>query len=48
MKRSPSLEASDYTFDQSTGAPSIEADALRATDASLRVELTSDCRPDVK
>ncbi|HYQ01880.1 MAG TPA: hypothetical protein VER96_24575 [Polyangiaceae bacterium] len=40
-----SLDTSDYTFDAATGSLKIVRSALRATDASLRVEVTSDCRP---
>jgi hypothetical protein len=42
------LAPSDYTFDEATGKLSIHREALRGSDASLRVEVTSDCRPLVR
>jgi hypothetical protein len=42
------LSKSDYTFDEDTGRLSVNKSAIRSTDANLRVEVTSDCRPIVK
>jgi len=42
------LAPSDYTFDASTGGLTIESSVLRASDTSLHVEVTSDCRPPVR
>jgi hypothetical protein len=42
------LATSDYTFDEATGRLSVKKSAIRSTDANLRVEVTSDCRPIVK
>jgi hypothetical protein len=42
------LLASDYTFDEASGRLSIEKSAIHASDANLRVEVTSDCRPLVR
>jgi hypothetical protein len=42
------LPKSDYTFDETTGRLSVSKAAIRGSDANLRVEVTSDCRPIVK
>jgi hypothetical protein len=42
------LSPSDYSFDETTQVLSISPSAITATDANLRVEVTSDCRPIVR
>lgn len=42
------LPAADYTFDEATGTLDIDPSAIQGTDANLRVEVTSDCRPIVR
>jgi hypothetical protein len=42
------LGPGDFSYDRATGTLSIDRAALRLTDVSLRVEVTSDCRPVVK
>jgi hypothetical protein len=43
-----SLLADDFTYDRTTGVLTIASTALRATDSTLHVEITSDCRPVVR
>ena len=47
-KSERTLGPSDYTFDEKSGKLSIHREALRGSDAGLRVEVTSDCRPLVR
>jgi hypothetical protein len=42
------LPVADYTFDEATGTLDIDPSAIQGTDANLRVEVTSDCRPIVR
>lgn len=42
------LLPSEYTFDERTGRLDIHKSSIRSTDANLRVEVTSDCRPIVR
>jgi hypothetical protein len=42
------LAATDYDFDAASGTLEIHQGVLRGTDANLRVEVTSDCRPNVR
>ncbi len=42
------LAPADFTYDRATDTLSVELAALRVSDVSLRVEVTSDCRPVVK
>jgi hypothetical protein len=39
------LAKTDYTYSRDTGILTISKDALHSSDAKLRVEVTSDCRP---
>ncbi len=43
-----SLAASEYSVDEEAGRLSIDVTALHDTDANLRVEISSDCRPAVR
>jgi hypothetical protein len=43
-----SLAPSEYRFDEATGKLTIARPSLRSTDANLRVEITSDCRPIIR
>lgn len=42
------LAAGDYDYDRSTKVLTVARNAIHATDATLRVEVTSDCRPIVR
>jgi hypothetical protein len=42
------LATGDFSYDRATATLRVERDVLRLTDVSLRVEVTSDCRPVVK
>jgi hypothetical protein len=42
------LASTDFSYDRDTKVLTISRDAIRATDATLRVEITSDCRPVVR
>jgi hypothetical protein len=42
------LAADEFAYDRDTETLTVERAALRLTDVSLRVEVTSDCRPVVK
>jgi hypothetical protein len=42
------LTSGDFSYDRSTETLRVERAVLRVTDVSLRVEVTSDCRPVVK
>jgi hypothetical protein len=42
------LTADDFTYDRATSTLRVERAVLRLTDVSLRVEVTSDCRPVVR
>jgi hypothetical protein len=42
------VDMGSYTLDDATGLLSISASVLRGSDANLRIEVTSDCRPIVK
>jgi hypothetical protein len=42
------LLSADFSYDRSTKVLTVSRDAIRATDDTLRVEITSDCRPIVR
>lgn len=42
------IAGNDFTYDRNTGVLTIVLSALHATDATLHVEITSDCRPIVR
>jgi hypothetical protein len=42
------LASADYRYDRGTQVLSVERSALGTTDATLRVEVTSDCRPPLR
>ena len=42
------LEKGSFSFDEATAVLNIDPSALRGSDANLRIEVTSDCRPIVK
>jgi hypothetical protein len=42
------LAGNDFTYDRTTSVLTIALSALRPTDATLHVEITSDCRPIVR
>jgi len=42
------LGASDYGYDHASQVLSVQRSALGAMDATLRVEITSDCRPIIR
>ncbi|HEX6766896.1 MAG TPA: hypothetical protein VF103_15480 [Polyangiaceae bacterium] len=43
-----SLSSREFSYDRDTKVLTVSRDAIHATDANLRVEITSDCRPVVK
>jgi len=42
------LAPAEFSYDRKTGTLQIEPSSLNATDKTLRVEITSDCRPIIK